>query len=71
MSTRLFKEIIAKIKKPPPLLRPSVSKTAAPPAYVDLMKDCWNEMPEMRPTFDQLYNNFRSLNGDKYLKEKL
>ena len=58
-------EIIMKIKKPPPLLRPSVSKTAAPPEYVDIMKRCWSEMPMDRPSFEQLYASFKELNGEK------
>ncbi len=58
-------EIISKIRKPPPLLRPSVSKTAAPPEYVNIMRDCWSEQPELRPNFDQLYSMFKSLNRDK------
>lgn len=59
-------EIIKKIKKPPPLLRPSVSKTAAPPEYVNIMRDCWSEIPEHRPSFDRIYAMFKSLNGEKY-----
>lgn len=59
-------EIISKIRKPPPLLRPSVSKTAAPPEYVNIMRDCWSEQPELRPSFDQLASMFKSLNGEKY-----
>jgi guanylate cyclase 2F len=44
-------EIIAKIKKPPPLIRPSVSKGAAPPEAINIMRQCWAENPEMRPDF--------------------
>jgi guanylate cyclase 2F len=60
-------EIIKKIKKPPPLFRPSVSKTAAPPEYVNIMRDCWSEIPEHRPPFERLCTMFKSLNGEKYL----
>lgn len=45
-------EIIAKIKKPPPLIRPSVSKGAAPPEAINIMRQCWAEQPEMRPDFN-------------------
>lgn len=44
-------EIIAKLKKPPPLIRPSVSKGAAPPEAINIMRQCWAEQPEMRPDF--------------------
>lgn len=46
-------EIIAKIKKPPPLIRPSVSKGAAPPEAINIMRQCWAENPEMRPDFNE------------------
>lgn len=45
-------EIIAKIEKPPPLIRPSVSKGAAPPEAINIMRQCWAENPEMRPDFN-------------------
>lgn len=44
-------EIITKLKKPPPLIRPSVSKGAAPPEAINIMRQCWAEQPEMRPDF--------------------
>ena len=62
-------EIVNKVRKPPPLCRPSVSKTAAPPEYVNIMRDCWSEQPELRPSFEQLSAMFKSLNGDKYYKK--
>lgn len=45
-------EIISKIKKPPPLIRPSVSKGAAPPEAINIMRQCWAEQPDMRPDFN-------------------
>jgi len=51
MTDLTAEEIIAKLRKSPPLFRPSVSKTAAPPEYVNIMRDCWSEPPEIRPTF--------------------
>lgn len=45
-------EIISKLEKPPPLIRPSVSKGAAPPEAINIMRQCWAETPEMRPDFN-------------------
>lgn len=45
-------EIISKLKKPPPLIRPSVSKGAAPPEAINIMRQCWAEQPDMRPDFN-------------------
>lgn len=45
-------EIISKLQKPPPLIRPSVSKGAAPPEAINIMRQCWAELPEMRPDFN-------------------
>jgi guanylate cyclase 2F len=55
-------EIIEKVKKPPPLIRPSVSKGAAPPEAINIMRQCWAENPEMRPTFLQINDLFKKLN---------
>ena len=58
-------EIIKKIKKPPPLCRPSVSQQAAPPSYIQIMKQCWAEMPDMRPDFETIYQQFKDFNKGK------
>ncbi|XP_045130310.1 uncharacterized protein LOC123515600 isoform X2 [Portunus trituberculatus] len=55
-------EIIARLKKPPPMIRPSVSKGAAPPDAINIMKQCWAELPEMRPDFNQINDLFKKLN---------
>ncbi|XP_065094305.1 uncharacterized protein LOC135714821 [Ochlerotatus camptorhynchus] len=55
-------EIIVKIKKPPPLIRPSVSKGAAPPEAINIMRQCWAENPEMRPDFVMICERFKQLN---------
>ncbi|XP_055375408.1 uncharacterized protein LOC129608109 [Condylostylus longicornis] len=55
-------EIITKIKKPPPLIRPSVSKGAAPPEAINIMRQCWAEQPDMRPDFISVYERFKMLN---------
>ena len=58
-------EIVKKIKKPPPLCRPSVSQQAAPPSYIQIMKQCWAELPDMRPDFDTIYQQFKDFNKGK------
>ncbi|XP_065164768.1 retinal guanylyl cyclase 2 isoform X3 [Atheta coriaria] len=55
-------EIIAKVKKPPPLIRPSVSKGAAPPEAINIMRQCWAEQAEMRPDFNAVHDQFKKLN---------
>ncbi|XP_060083979.1 retinal guanylyl cyclase 2-like [Ylistrum balloti] len=58
-------EIIEKIRKPPPLLRPSVSPQAAQPQYIQIMKQCWSENPDMRPSIEDVYQQFKSVAGGK------
>ncbi|KAL0114110.1 hypothetical protein PUN28_011433 [Cardiocondyla obscurior] len=55
-------DIIEKIMKPPPLIRPSVSKGAAPPEAINIMRQCWAETAEMRPNFDDVHDLFKKLN---------
>ncbi|CAL4167948.1 unnamed protein product, partial [Meganyctiphanes norvegica] len=60
-------EILARLKKPPPMIRPSVSKGAAPPDAINIMKQCWSEIPIMRPDFNQIYELFKRMNqGRRY-----
>ncbi|XP_017785431.1 PREDICTED: retinal guanylyl cyclase 2-like isoform X2 [Nicrophorus vespilloides] len=55
-------EIIEKVKKPPPLIRPSVSKGAAPPEAINIMRQCWAEQADMRPDFNAVHDQFKKLN---------
>ncbi|KAG7199229.1 hypothetical protein KM043_018098 [Ampulex compressa] len=55
-------DIIEKVMKPPPLIRPSVSKGAAPPEAINIMRQCWAEAPDMRPDFDDVHDLFKKLN---------
>nr|XP_042702508.1 retinal guanylyl cyclase 2 [Chrysemys picta bellii] len=55
-------EIIRKVEKPPPLCRPSVSVDQAPLECIQLMKQCWSEQPERRPTIDQIFDQFKNIN---------
>ncbi|XP_017326963.1 retinal guanylyl cyclase 2 isoform X1 [Ictalurus punctatus] len=58
-------EIVQKVKKPPPLCRPTVSPDHAPLECIQLMKQCWNEQPERRPTFDEIFDQFKNINKGK------
>ncbi|CAH8493793.1 unnamed protein product [Schistosoma mattheei] len=58
-------EILSKVRKPPPLCRPKVSQSEAPPAYLEFMKRAWAESPVMRPTFEEIYQQLRQLNQGK------
>ena len=55
-------EIIAKLVKPPPLCRPSVSQKDAPREVIEIMKQSWCEMPDTRLDFDFIYQEFKKLN---------
>uniref|UniRef100_A0A667Z8N3 Guanylate cyclase n=1 Tax=Myripristis murdjan TaxID=586833 RepID=A0A667Z8N3_9TELE len=55
-------EIIEKIRKPPPLCRPVVSPDYAPMECIQLMKQCWNEQPEKRPPFEEIFDQFKNIN---------
>ncbi|PIO35669.1 hypothetical protein AB205_0139140 [Aquarana catesbeiana] len=57
-------EIIPKLRKPPPLCRPVVSPDHAPMECIVLMKQCWNEVPDRRPSFDEIFDQVSCL----YLK---
>ena len=49
-------DIIEKLCKPPPLCRPVVSSDYAPIECIQLMKQCWNEQPEKRPSFEEIFD---------------
>lgn len=49
-------EIIRKVKKPPPMCRPTVAPDQAPLECIQLMKQCWSELPERRPTFHEIFD---------------
>ncbi|KAF5285585.1 hypothetical protein FQR65_LT13118, partial [Abscondita terminalis] len=55
-------EILEKVKRPPPLIRPSVSKGAAPPEAINIMRQCWAEQPDLRPDFNAVHDLFKKLN---------
>ncbi|KAK2497391.1 hypothetical protein MC885_010991, partial [Smutsia gigantea] len=58
-------EIIRKVASPPPLCRPSVSPDHGPPECIQLMEQCWEEAPEDRPSLEQIYTQFKSINQGK------
>nr|AYD91330.1 retinal guanylyl cyclase 2 GC-F [Carcharhinus amblyrhynchos] len=55
-------EIIQNIKKPPPLFRPIITPDHAPIECIQLMRQCWNEIPERRPCCDEVFDNFKNIN---------
>ncbi|XP_040324304.1 retinal guanylyl cyclase 2 [Herpailurus yagouaroundi] len=59
------KEIIDRLKKPPPVYRPVVPPEYAPAECLQLMKQCWAEAAEQRPTFDEIFNQFKTFNKGK------
>ncbi|XP_077448015.1 retinal guanylyl cyclase 1 [Stigmatopora argus] len=59
------KEIISKVKEPPPLCRPSVSVDAAPLDVIQVLKQAWSEEPDKRPTFHDIFKQFKSITKGK------
>ncbi|XP_072549606.1 retinal guanylyl cyclase 1 [Salminus brasiliensis] len=58
-------EIIEKVRSPPPLCRPSVSVDEAPLEVIQLMKQSWSEEPEVRPTFEEIFRQFKTISKGK------
>ncbi|XP_036404056.1 retinal guanylyl cyclase 2-like [Megalops cyprinoides] len=58
-------EIIEKVRSPPPLCRPSVSVDEAPLECIQIMKQCWSEEPDRRPTFEEIFSQFKNVNKGK------
>uniref|UniRef100_A0AAQ5YA42 Guanylate cyclase n=1 Tax=Amphiprion ocellaris TaxID=80972 RepID=A0AAQ5YA42_AMPOC len=58
-------EIIRKVKKPPPMCRPTVAPDQAPLECIQLMKQCWSELPDRRPDFDEIFDRFKMINKGK------
>ncbi|XP_007534431.2 retinal guanylyl cyclase 2 [Erinaceus europaeus] len=58
-------EIIDRLKRPSPVYRPVVPLEYAPPECLQLMKHCWAEDAEQRPTFNEIFNQFKFFNKGK------
>nr|XP_057935950.1 retinal guanylyl cyclase 2 isoform X1 [Doryrhamphus excisus] len=58
-------EIIRKVMKPPPMCRPTVAPDQAPLECIQLMKQCWSELPDRRPNFDEIFDRFKIINKGK------
>ncbi|KAM6945893.1 retinal guanylyl cyclase 2 [Aplochiton taeniatus] len=58
-------EIIRKVVKPPPMCRPTVAPDQAPLQCIQLMKQCWSEQPDRRPSFDEIFDQFKLINKGK------
>ncbi|XP_071321254.1 retinal guanylyl cyclase 2-like [Trachinotus anak] len=58
-------EIVERLKQPSPLCRPVVSVDEAPAECLSLMNECWNEDPSKRPSFDDIFKQFRGINRGK------
>ena len=38
------------------MCRPTVAPDQAPLECIQLMKQCWSEMPDRRPAFEEIFN---------------
>lgn len=54
-------EVLSKLRSPPPLFRPFIPKGTPFPEIIDLMRQCWVESPEMRPSFNTIYETVKKL----------
>ncbi|KAG9341410.1 hypothetical protein JZ751_019218 [Albula glossodonta] len=61
----ILQEVIRKVRKPPPMCRPTVAPDQAPMECIQLMKQCWSEQPERRPTFEEIFDRFKTINKGK------
>lgn len=59
------KEIISKVREPPPLCRPTVSVDEAPLEVIQVMKQAWSEEPDKRPNFEDIFKQFKNITKGK------
>uniref|UniRef100_A0A8C4IV16 Guanylate cyclase n=1 Tax=Dicentrarchus labrax TaxID=13489 RepID=A0A8C4IV16_DICLA len=59
------KEIISKVRDPPPLCRPVLSVDEAPLDVIQVIKQAWSEDPEKRPTFEEIFKQFKNITKGK------
>ena len=69
MSVRFCVVIVERIKDArPPTYRPPLPQHdshGVPPTILTLMKQCWDEEPAQRPTFDEVAKALKSINKGK------
>uniref|UniRef100_A0A3Q4BMG3 Guanylate cyclase n=1 Tax=Mola mola TaxID=94237 RepID=A0A3Q4BMG3_MOLML len=59
------KEIISKVKEPPPLCRPVLSVDEAPLEVIQVIKQAWSEELERRLTFEEIFKHFKNITKGK------
>ena len=61
-------DLLKKIIRPPPLCRPAISQGSASPEFIQLMKECWSELPEARPEFENILTKLKAINKGRSSK---
>lgn len=58
-------QILKRIRRPPPLLRPTITEQHCPYQVKQLIKRCWDELPDRRPNFNEIVDQLTNVQQGK------